>query len=357
LNFKTTKRVKIHTGYKCNLRCRFCYYGEDLRGEDCTTEKLKSFLKLASERGIKDVDFSGGEPTIRKDFVELVSYAKKLRFRNICVITNGFMMADKEYTEKLVDAGLNEVLFSVHGNSKKLNDYLTKVPSSFERLMEAIKNIKSLDVRFRTNTTVTKQNYKSLADFARLFLRLKPAAVNFILFNPFYSTSEQETEMTPKFSECSPYIKKAVDILNPKIGKVTARCIPFCFMQGYEKHVCNSFQVKYDSDEWLPHIQARVEEVNPLKYHAYGLLDSVLSKIFSDDSKIFSLLDDAIVWSFVNSYYTKPDECEGCKFYSICDGVKKGYVRTFGTKEIKHVPGEEIKNPAHFRRNYGSYGE
>lgn len=349
--------MKIHTGYRCNLRCRFCYYGEELRGEDYTTDRLKFLLKFASKRGIRDIDFSGGEPTIRPDFPELLSYARKLGFRSICVITNGFMMADKEYTQKLVDAGLNEVLFSVHGNTKKINDHLTQVPGSFERLMAAIKNIKRLDVRFRTNTTVTKPNYKNLPDFARLFLKLKPSAVNFILFNPFYSTTEQEVEMTPRFSDCSPYIKRAIDMLDPHIEKITARCIPFCFMQDYEKFVCNAFQVKYDSDEWLPHIQARVEEVTPIKYYSYGLLDSFISKIFPDDSQVFSFLDSMITWNFVNSYYMKPKECNGCKYGRICESLKKGYVRTFGSREVKHVPGELIKNPVHFRRNYGSYGE
>jgi MoaA/NifB/PqqE/SkfB family radical SAM enzyme len=328
-----------------------------LQGENYSTEKIKSLLKIASERGIMDIDFSGGEPTIKPDFPELISYAKKLGFRNICVITNGIMMANKEYTQQLVDAGLNEVLFSIHGHNKKLHDYLTQVPGSFDRLMKSIKNIKRLGVRFRTNTTVTEPNYKYLIQFARLFLKLKPSAVNFILFNPFYSSVGQEVEMTCKFSECSPYIKKAIDILDPHIKKITVRCIPFCFMKDYEKYISDAYQNKYDCDEWLPRVQAIVEEVNILRHGTWGLFDSFLNNIFGySNLKINNFLDSMVIWNSVRSFYTKPNECNGCKYEKICEGLKKGYFRVFGSKGLKTIKGEPIKDPMHFRGNYGNYG-
>ena len=59
-NIQETKRVKIHTGYACNLRCKFCYYYDYPQSKDPSTEKLKSFLNFAAKRGIEDIDFSGG---------------------------------------------------------------------------------------------------------------------------------------------------------------------------------------------------------------------------------------------------------------------------------------------------------
>jgi len=358
-NIHETKRVKIHTGYACDLRCKFCYYYDYPQSHDPSTEKLKSFLDFAAKSGIEDIDFSGGEPTIRKDFPELLRYARKLRFKKICVITNGRMMADKDYTKSLVEAGLNEVLFSVHGSDKKSHEYLTQVPGSYGSLMKAVNNIKKLGVRFRTNTTINKINYKNMATFTKLFLKLKPAAVNFILFNPYYASPQQEVEMTAKFTETAPKLKKAIDALNPKIKKVTARYIPFCFMLGYEKHVCNSWQFKYDCDEWLPRVQGRVEKVSAKKYYLYGAVDAVArfttTLIPPAKSKINNFIDSAIINNFVSNYYIKPAACRNCAYRIICEGLKKGYERHFGSKELKTVKGELIEDPMHFRGNYGNY--
>jgi len=359
-NIQETKRVKIHTGYACNLRCKFCYYYDYPQSQDPSTEKLKSFLNFAARQRIENIDFSGGEPTIRKDFSELLMHAKKLGFKKICVITNGQRMADLGYTKSLIESGLNEVLFSIHGFDKKSYNSLTQVTGSYDRLIKSIKNIKKLGVRFRTNTTINKSNYKHMMTFAKIFLKLKPAAVNFILFNPYYSSPEQEVEMTAKFVDVAPKLKQAIDILAPKIKKVTARYIPFCFMLGYEKHICDSWQFKYDCDEWLPRVQARVEKVSAKKYYVYGVVDAVarvtMSLIPPLKSTINNFIDNAIIGNFVSNYYIKPKVCSKCAYRIICEGLKKGYERHFDSKELKPVEGKLIEDPMHFRKNYGNYG-
>jgi len=349
-----TKRAKIPTGLKCNMRCKFCYYIEHLDDENPSTRKMKLLISQAYERGMKDIDFSGGESTIRGDFIELVHYAKKLGFRNICVITNGLRMANKDYTKKLVEAGLNEVLFSIHGN-REIHDYLTQIPGSFDKLMKAIENVRELNVRFRTNTTINKMNYKILPELTELFLSLKPAAVNFILFNPHYSPESQLNEMICKYSECFPYIRKSVDDLKTEIKKVTVRFIPFCFMENYEKYVCDRRQRKYDCDEWLPRVQAKIEEVSPIRHFIYGFID-LIHKNIPKNKKINDLLDKFVQWTFTTRYFVKPSMCDECKYRLICDGIKKGYARIFGLEEIKAIKGELIKNPVEFRGNYGNYG-
>jgi len=355
-----TKRVKIHTGYACDLRCKFCYYYDYPQSRNPSTEKLKSFLDFSVKCGMEDIDFSGGEPIIRKDFPELLRHAKKLGFKRICVITNGQRMVDKDFTKSLAEAGLNEVLFSLHGFDRKSHEFLTQVPGSYSKLMKAISNIRKLGVRFRTNTTVNKINYRHMETFAKMFLKLRPAAVNFILFNPYYSSPRQEVEMAAKFSEAAPEIKKAVDILNPEIKKVTVRYIPFCFMLGYEKHVCNSWQFKYDCDEWLPRVQGRVEEVSAKKYYMYAVIDAIArpatSLIPPLKSQMNNFIDRAIVGNFVSNYYTQLAACKNCAYRIICEGLKKGYEKHFGSIELKTIKGELIEDPMHFRGNYGNYG-
>src|SRR3989344_7378781 len=125
-----TKRVRINTGLRCNVKCRFCYYWDKLDLNNPSIDHIKGLLNIAKRSGIEHVDFSGGESSIRKDFPEILNYAKGL-FKTRCTLTNGQLFADKNYLKKMVDSGLNEVLFSVHGSGPAEHDWLTQVPHSF----------------------------------------------------------------------------------------------------------------------------------------------------------------------------------------------------------------------------------
>jgi hypothetical protein len=200
-------------------------------------------------------------------------------------------------------------------------------------------------------------NYKNLPEFANLFMKIKPQAINFILFNPFYSSTQQELEMSCRFSDAEPYIKRTIDKLDSEIKKITVRYIPFCFMSGYEKYVCNTLQTEYDTDEWLPRVQAKVEEVESLRHYLFSLLENPLWKLFPKSDEVKTFLNWVPVRLFMKNYYIKPERCSKCKFRKICEGLKKGYARVLGTEELIPVLGKLVKDPLHYRGKYGSYGK
>lgn len=350
---KITKRVKIITGEKCNARCRFCYYYYFyISKRQPSSSHIKWELRYAKRFGLKDVDFSGGEPTVRSDLPELISYAKSLGFRRICIVTNGLKLSDEKYLNLLVESGLNEILFSVHGHNQEINDYLTQVPGHFEKLIKAIKLAKDFGLRVRTNTTITKVNCKYLPTLSELLMKFEPVAINFIKFNPWSSAYKLMVEMAERYSTIEKYVKKSIDILKDTIPKVTVRYIPFCFMVGYEKHVCDCQQVRYDPDEWLPWVRSRLERdflthwlmiaSGSVWYHPFRELKNL---------DLYSFLDQIIVrWG--QFYNTKIDKCRNCKYFYICDGVEKLYLRIYGSSEIKPVEGTKIRDPMKFRRGY-----
>ena len=355
---KPTRRVKLHTNHACNLKCRFCYYGDsaNIKCKEPTFEELKEQIKIAKNAGALDIDFSGGESTIMKFFPELISYTKNLGFRDICVITNGLRMSNKDYAKKLVDSGLNNVLFSLEGYNSKTHDYLTRVPGSFDKINKAIKNAKELGLKVRINITVTKENYKVLDKFAKHILKYEPDAVNFIKFNPWDVAFSAAKELSPKYTEISPHIKKAIDILSPKVLKITIRYIPYCFMKNYEKHVCNCLHNKYDADEWfIPMIQHKMGKVSSSSMIKSNLLKKFIKNfkyILQVNPFYVRNFDDLVAQVVTKKMYTKPSKCKKCKYYRICDGIDKPYPKIFNTNEIIPVIGKKIKNPMIFREKY-----
>jgi len=80
----------FHTGTACNLACPFCLEGSkpgDGRLDRIVLEDAKPFIDEAIKLGVKQFSFTGGEPFIVRDFVNILRYASALR--PCLVLTNG----------------------------------------------------------------------------------------------------------------------------------------------------------------------------------------------------------------------------------------------------------------------------
>ncbi len=301
---------------------------------------------------MESIDFSGGESSLRPDFVDILDYAKRLGFKNLCTITNGQLLSNKVYLKKLVDHGLNEVLFSVHGSCAAEHDWLTQVPGSFGRLLSAIDNLKELGVLFRANVTVTRKNYKSLTDHAKLFLQKKPLQVNFILFNYWGSADKTADSMAVSYSEAAPYIKQAIDQMKSAVPYINVRYIPMCFMQGYENHITTHAQKIFDPFEWNPIAMSKTQ--GGIKRHWMRLAYFFTAGFPFRSTWGLGLSMGQRILLAADRFrtYKKSSKCKKCKNYLICDSVEKQYADKLGFGEIQPIPGERITDCLHYRKEF-----
>ncbi len=336
-----TRRTKINTGYKCNLRCKFCYYYDRSCKFDEDFNEVKKQLDYAKKVGITMVDFSGGESTIHKDFLKIVAYAKKLGFKTVCTLTNGLAFSNMEYLKKAKEAGLNEILFSLHGTDKENHESITQVKGSYDKIIKAIKNAKKLGIKFRFNVTVSKINYKGLVKQARLINKLKPFQVNYIVFNEWRYGEKIASALGEKYSIMAPYIKSAIDTLKG-IESINVRYIPYCFMKGYEKHVTGHLNLVYDNYEWFPRTRHKFECESRLRWIGVVLYSIIRFGSFDIDKNIMRLYE---------KLYVKPPQCKKCKLNPICDGFTKSYYNLHGGGEVRpyKLDGGYITDPLIFR--------
>ena len=123
----STLLANIDLTNRCNLNCDFCFANARVCGYvyEPTFEEVDQMLTmLRSEKPnpTPAVQFSGGEPTLRKDLPDLVRLAKKKGFVQVQVATNGILLAkDVNYAEVLKDAGTSTVYLHFDGVSKKTN--------------------------------------------------------------------------------------------------------------------------------------------------------------------------------------------------------------------------------------------
>ena len=106
---------------RCNLRCPVCFANAAAAGYkyEPTQDEIRQMLR--NLRSLKPhpcpaIQYAGGEPTVRKDIVELVEMAKEEGFTHVQIATNGIRLAKKESLAKeLKDAGLNTVYLAFDG--------------------------------------------------------------------------------------------------------------------------------------------------------------------------------------------------------------------------------------------------
>jgi len=349
-----TKRVDLNLGYSCNANCLFCYYkisANSKKDKDLTTEQAKQLIRYIKKKGKEVIDFTGGEPTIRRDIFDLVSYAKALGFEELSIITNGLRLADMEFLKNLVNSGIDDLLFSVHGHDAEVHDMLVGVEGAFERLVRAIKNAKKIDgLRVRTNTVVNGMNFKHVVDIAYLLYSLGVEHVNFILFNPIVEANCCDERINVRYSEAAPYLKKAIDRYRDKFQRITIRYLPFCFLPGYEEYITECPQIQYDPFEWDYFIRMRIRNGIVL-----SSLTTIIGLLLLPKKRILSLspynlLREAIMRGLSFKNKTKHKVCKECKFDYICDGVWKEYARVKGLEELRACLGNKVEHPAYFLR-------
>jgi hypothetical protein len=135
-----TLLANIDLTNRCNLDCDFCFANARACGfiYEPTFDEVVSMLKLLrSEKPVPApaVQFSGGEPTMRDDLVEIIRTAKQMGFPQVQIATNGIKLAnDPVFAQQLKEAGLSTVYLHFDGVSKETNPFLSKHLAAIENL-------------------------------------------------------------------------------------------------------------------------------------------------------------------------------------------------------------------------------
>ena len=132
--------LRISLTNECNLNCFYCHReGQTLNFEDMKPEEIERIVRIASQLGIKKVKLTGGEPTIRKDIVEIVRRIRPY-VEDLSMTTNGTTL--KLLAEPLKEAGLDRVNISLDTLDRKKYKEITGfdvLPQVLEGIDKAVK--------------------------------------------------------------------------------------------------------------------------------------------------------------------------------------------------------------------------
>ena len=122
---------------RCNLRCKMCNIPkpENRLRDELTTAEVKKVIDQIADLRINHLTFSGGEPLLREDIFDLVTYAVDRKIQIVDVITNGLLI-NAEVAQKLVSCGVTHITVSIDG-LEEVNDFI-RGKGSFKKAMRAL---------------------------------------------------------------------------------------------------------------------------------------------------------------------------------------------------------------------------
>lgn len=161
--------------YRCNEACIHCYNpgafllpGDHSRRQrdEMDTAEWREIMDQLAEIGVFRLSLSGGEATLRKDFFELVAYARKLGFA-VVIFTNG-INGNSGFVEKLAQLWPHSVEVSIYSSIPDIHDQVTRVSGSFQRSVDCIRRLNSAGIKTSMKTTLMNSTVGGYADCRKL---------------------------------------------------------------------------------------------------------------------------------------------------------------------------------------------
>lgn len=248
----------------CNADCFMCEFALSRDTFRFSLDDFAELLPKARAAGVGYVRFTGGEPLMHQDVVELVRAGADAGMK-MSMITNGMMLPKK--APQLADAGLAQVIVSLDGGSAATHDVYRRSPGMFDNGLRGLRDAAALGVLPRVNTVVGPHNYTEMPDLQKVLteagveqwelsaLKLErsitypdpdhvraicdpiydadPNALLVPLGKRFYGDTPQEQEryfaesMTPRASEPLCHVVDDVIYIDGKYGRMYAcSCLP-----------------------------------------------------------------------------------------------------------------------------------
>lgn len=211
--------------WHCNQKCVHCYAaGQTLSDEaELTTEEWKKILDSCRSAGIPQVTFTGGEPTMREDLFELISYARWFISR---LNTNGIRLTE-EYCRKLHEAELDSVQVTFYSADPAVHNRLVGAPR-YEETLAGIKNAVAAGLSVSINTPLCTLN----RDYNKTLHLLHELGVIYVTCSGLITTGSA----TQPESE-------ALQLRSEELEEILRNAVSYCHENGME--------IAFTSPGWL----------------------------------------------------------------------------------------------------------
>lgn len=211
--------------WRCNQRCIHCYAaGQDQAEEkEISTEEWKRIIDKCRKAKIPQLTFTGGEPTMRDDLIELIEYSKWFVTR---LNTNGILLT-KQMCTRLKAASLDSMQITFYSENEEIHNKLVGA-NQYSNTLAGIENAVEAGLNISINTPLCTLN----KDYVKTLEFLKSKGVIYVTCSGLITTgnalSSESEELQLSKEEIKQVLKDAVE---------------YCFANGME--------ISFTSPGWI----------------------------------------------------------------------------------------------------------
>lgn len=235
---------------RCNLRCQYCMpaHGIDIvpRQELLSYKEMYRITRVLSELGVNKVRLTGGEPFVRKDFIdflEMLSFNNKLKEINIT--TNGALIT--KYIDRLEKLGIHAVNLSLDSLTRENFARITR-RDVFDEVYKTLELLEQSAIRLKINTVIQPGiNTHEIINFIEL-TKNKDIAVRFIEEMPFNGSGKRAMDELWNYQKIFDQIVSEYQTIEPisseksstsKNFKIPGYNGSFGIIPAYTRTICN----------------------------------------------------------------------------------------------------------------------
>jgi radical SAM protein with 4Fe4S-binding SPASM domain len=236
MSFKT---FVLELTQRCNNKCLYCYNPwrankeDSLVGDLCTNEIKNIIIKLQEENPVKSIGLSGGEPFLRPDLPEIVSFIRKKDIYPV-IITNGTLLT-KESVLATSDAASYEITLLSY--RKEIHNYLAQ-REAFDLVIDGITNVTRNNGNYIAAFVATKLNCADLYKTMELAIALGAIGIMYNRINLSANNIQYVDQLLPTISMIRNNLDELEKLSNKyKIPVASSVPIPPCLVniEKYKK--------------------------------------------------------------------------------------------------------------------------
>jgi radical SAM protein with 4Fe4S-binding SPASM domain len=300
-------RADLALTYTCKNNCYFCYTGGPRQMMELSTKDWKKAIDKLWDSGIPQITFTGGEPTLRPDLVELIGHSQEFVTG---LVTNGRKISS--LAPALYKASLDYVQISWESHLPDVHDRMVGVNGAWQETKDGIVAALKNNLSVITNTTLTKDNLLAFPEQIKTgaALGLKMMACNTLICSGRGTCSKQESGLT--MEELKSVLPKALEAANVA-GVKLEWYTPTCYKQfnpvemGFGVKACSAAQYNLTIEP--------DGSVIPCQSWFKDKLGNILTDKWVD------IWEHPVARRFRDKDYLKGrKECEECEFLYQCYG-------------------------------------
>ncbi len=313
-----TDTFDIKVGYNCNNECVHCVVhpvrqriADDQERQDLNTGEVEELIDTAIRAQAKTVVLTGGEVTIRDDFVHLLQYAAAQGLK-ILIQTNARMLARRDLCEALTDFSDLVFVVALHASSAEVHDSITRRRGSFDQTCAAIRNLRAINKEVAAKIVLSKLNRGELMATSQLARNLAINEFCVVFPHALDFREEQFMRVVPRYREIQAEVREACLYSDAEAFQMTFETIPYCVLPDQPEFWRRSCDL---------HSAAVRRERGQSVVAFEGQFD----------------------WEQLRpTMKKKENSCAVCVFDPICEGPWREYVDAYGFDEFRPVPSHSV---------------